>query len=164
MCEKPVAICRQMSIVKASQPLIDFNYISDKSKSRILHIRLGCDFVCDFVDHFNSVFSVHTLVLVTFYVVVLIYDSYYGVAGIMVVNKGPFGSGMWMTVTYIETVFNAVGFTVLIYVSSGTTCEVSLSNGRVPIIRLKRDKKTVSRKRRIVQKTKKVEGQYEPNM
>ena len=53
-----------------------------------------------------------------------IYESYFGFVGLMDVNKGIFGRVYWVGVTFIETVINAVGFTVLIYFCSSTTCEV----------------------------------------
>jgi hypothetical protein len=102
------------------------NNKSDRPKIRIEHIRRGCDFLCDFVDLLNSVYSAHTLILVTFYVVIFIYESYFGFVGIMDVNRGLSGTVVWVRVTCAETVCNAAGFTVLIYVCSSTTCEVSL--------------------------------------
>jgi len=53
-----------------------------------------------------------------------IYESYYGFVGLMDVNRGKFGRAVWVGVTFFETVSNAVGFTVLIYFCSSTTCEV----------------------------------------
>jgi hypothetical protein len=44
-------------------------------KSSILHMRVGCDFLCNAVHRFNSVLSFHTVVLVAFYVIVFIYDT-----------------------------------------------------------------------------------------
>jgi hypothetical protein len=88
------------------------------------HIKWGCDFLCDFVDLLNSVYSAHTLILVRIYVVIFIYDSYFKFAGIMDVNRGIVGKVVWVSVTIIETAFNAVAFTVLIYVCSNTTFEV----------------------------------------
>jgi 7tm Chemosensory receptor. len=124
--EESVGLYRQISSVKHPQQLIEVNYNSDRPKSRIQHVRRGCDFLCDFIDHLNSVYSGHTLLLVTFYVVIFIYDSYYSFIGIMDVNRGHFGSVMWVSVTSTETFFNGVGFTVLIYFCSSTTCEVRL--------------------------------------
>jgi hypothetical protein len=46
-----------------------------------------------------------------FYVVMFVYDTYCGIVGIMNVNKGYFGSGMWIMLTLCETIFNAVLFT-----------------------------------------------------
>ena len=106
------------------QRLIKVNYKSDRPKIRIQHIWRGCDILCDFVDLLNSVFSVHTLILVTYYVVIFIYESYFGFVDLMDVNRGKFGRAVWVGVTFCETVSNAVGFTVLIYFSSSTTCEV----------------------------------------
>ena len=124
--EESVGLYRQISTVKHPQLLIEVNYNSDRPKSRIQHVRRSCDFLCDFIDHLNSVYSGHTLLLVTFYVVIFIYDSYYSFIGIMDVNRGHFGSVMWVSVTSTETFLNAVGFTVLIYFCSSTTCEVRL--------------------------------------
>jgi hypothetical protein len=59
--------CRQISAVKHPQPLIEVNYNSDKSYSTVVYIKMRYGFVCDAVDLFNSMFSIHTLVLVTFY-------------------------------------------------------------------------------------------------
>jgi hypothetical protein len=56
---------------------------------------LGCDFVPDFVEIFNSDFSVYTLVLVTFCFVTFVYDTYCGIAGNMNVKKRHFGAVMW---------------------------------------------------------------------
>ena len=66
-CEESVGLYRQISTVKHSQSLIAVNYNSDKSNSTIVHVRMWCDFVCDAVDLFNSMFSIHTLILATFY-------------------------------------------------------------------------------------------------
>jgi hypothetical protein len=43
------------------------------------------------------------------------YDTSYGFVEIMNVNRGGFGSVMWINVTCIETVDNAAVFTILIY-------------------------------------------------
>ena len=122
--EDSVGLYRQVSTVEDPQPLIEVTYNCDKSKSRMVHIRLGCEFLSDFVDLFNSVYSLHTLVLVAFYVVIFIYDTYYNFVGVMNVNKVRFGSVMWIAMTCTETVFNALGFSVLIYFCSSTTYEV----------------------------------------
>jgi hypothetical protein len=63
-------------------------------------------------------------VFVTCYVVIFIYDSYYGLVCIMDVNRGIFGTVIWVRVTCTETAFNAAGFMVLIYFCSSTTCEI----------------------------------------
>ena len=86
-------------------------------------IRRGCDFLCDFVELLNSVYSTHTLILVTFYVVIFIYESNF-MFGVMEVNRGISGRVVWVRLAFTETVTNAVGFTVLIYFCSSTTCEV----------------------------------------
>jgi hypothetical protein len=110
--------------VKFTQPLIRVNYKSDRPKFRIEHIKRCCDFLFDFIDPFNSVYSAHALILVTFYLVVFVYDSYFGFVGVMDVNRGYFGTVVWVMVTFTETALNAVGFTVLIFFCSSTTCEV----------------------------------------
>jgi hypothetical protein len=122
--QESVGLCRQISTVIHPQPLIEVSNKCDRPKNRIQHIRRGCDFLCDFVDLFNSVYSTHTLILVTFYVFIFIYESYFGFIGIMDVNRGRFGRVEWVRLTVIETAFNAVAFTVLIYVCCSTTCEV----------------------------------------
>jgi hypothetical protein len=122
--QESVGLYRQISTVIHPQPLIEVNNKSDRPENRIEHIRQGCDFVCDFVDLFNSVYSAHTLILVTFYVVIFIYESYFGFVGVMDVNRGILGKAVWIRVTIIETAFNAVSFTALIYFCSSTTCEV----------------------------------------
>jgi hypothetical protein len=122
--EESVGLYRQISTVKQPQPVMKVNNKSDRPKIRIDHIRRGCDFLCDFVDLLNSVYSAHTLILVAFYVVIFIYDSYFGFVGVMDVNRGVLGTVVWVRVTCIETAFNAAGFTVLIYFCSSTTCEV----------------------------------------
>jgi hypothetical protein len=122
--QESVGLYRQISTVKHPQALIKFNYKFDRPKIRIEHIRRGCEFLCDFVDLLNSVYSVHTLILVTFYIVIFIYESYFGFVGVMDVNRGIMGTVVWVWVTFTETAFNAVGFTVLIYFCSSTTCEV----------------------------------------
>jgi hypothetical protein len=119
-----VGLYRQISTVIHPQPLIVVNNKSDRPKSRIEHIKRVCDFLCDFVDLFNSVYSAHTLILVTFYVVIFIYESYFGFIGIMDVNRGMFGRVAWVRLAIIETAFNAVAFTVLLYVCSSATFEV----------------------------------------
>jgi hypothetical protein len=65
--EESVGLYRQISTVKHPQPLIEVNFNSDKSNSTVVYIKMGYGFVCDAVDLFNSVFSIRTLVLVTFY-------------------------------------------------------------------------------------------------
>jgi len=65
--EESFSLYRQMSTVKHPRPIIEVNHNSDKSNSTVVHVRIICDCVCDAVDLFNSVFSIHTLVLVTFY-------------------------------------------------------------------------------------------------
>jgi len=42
----------------------------------------------------------------------------------MDVNRGVFGSVVWVWVAFTETAFNVVGFTLLIYFCSSTSCEV----------------------------------------
>jgi hypothetical protein len=122
--EESVGASRQISIVKVSQPLIEVNYKSNKSKGKIVHIRMSCDFVCDFVDLFNSVFSFHTLGLVTYYFIIFTYDSFCAFVGIVNVNKGQFWSKMWIIMTVSETVLSALLFTVLMRSCTGTTAEV----------------------------------------
>jgi hypothetical protein len=124
--EETVGIYRQTVTVKHQQQLVAVNYNSDRPKRRLDGIRQSFYFLCDFVDNFNSVFSAHTLVLVTFYVVVFINESYYCFVGIMDVNRGVFGSVMWVRVTFTETAINAASFMVLVYFCSSTTCEVRL--------------------------------------
>ena len=119
-----VGLYRQISTVIHLQPLIEVNNKSDRPKNRIEHIRRGCDFLCDFVDLLNSVYSAHTLILVTFYVVIFIYDSYFGFVGVMDVNRGMFGRVLWLRLICNEIVIHAVGFTALIYFCSSTTYEV----------------------------------------
>jgi len=118
--QESVGLYRQISTVIHRLPLIELNNKCDRPKNRIEHIRRGCDFV----DLLNSVYSAHTLILVTFYVVIFIYESYFGFVGVMDVNRGVLGRVAWVRVTIIETAFNAVAFTVLIYFCSNTTCEV----------------------------------------
>jgi len=64
--EESVGLYRQICTVKHPQPLIAVNHNSDKSNSTIVHVRKCCCFVCYVDDLFNSAFSFHTLVLVTF--------------------------------------------------------------------------------------------------
>jgi hypothetical protein len=122
--EESVGLYRQISAVKHPQPLTKVNYKSDRPKCRIEHIKWSCDFLCDFVDLLNSVYSAHTLILVTFYVVVFIYDIYFGVVGIMDIDRGVFVRGVWVWEAFSETALNAAAFTVLLYFCSSTTCEV----------------------------------------
>jgi hypothetical protein len=65
--EESVGLYRQISTVKHPQQLIEVNYNSDKSRSTIVYVRMCCGFVSDAFDLFISMFSFHTLVLVTFY-------------------------------------------------------------------------------------------------
>ena len=74
--------------------------------------------VPDFVENFNSDFSVHTLVLVIFY------DTYCGIAGIMNVKNRHFCAVMWIMLNNAGTVLNAVPFTVLTQSCSSAICEV----------------------------------------
>jgi hypothetical protein len=122
--QESVGLYRQISTVKHPQPLIKFNYKFGGPKIRIEHIRRGCEFLCDFVDLLNSVYSAHTLILVTFYVVIFIYESYFGFVGVMDINRGIMGTDVWVWVTFSETAVNAVGFTALIFFCNSTTCEV----------------------------------------
>jgi hypothetical protein len=110
--------------VEHPESLTEFNHISDGSNSTIVHLRMCSGFICDAVDLFNSVFSVHTLVTDSFYFLIFIYDTYYGVVDMMNVNNGRFGSVMWIMLTCTETVVNGAGCTVLIYVCSCTTVQV----------------------------------------
>jgi len=64
--ERSVGLYIQISTVQHAQPLIAVNYISDKWSSPKVHLRMICNFVCVAGDLFNSLFSFHTLVLVTF--------------------------------------------------------------------------------------------------
>ena len=122
--EESIALYRRISIVKLPLPVMQVNNKSHRPKIRLEHIRQGSDFLCDFVELLNSVYSAHTIILVTFYVVIFIYESYFGFVGVMDINRGIFGGVVWLRVTCIETVTNSVGFTVLIYFCSSTTCEV----------------------------------------
>jgi hypothetical protein len=124
--EESVGIYRPIATVKHQRQLIAVNYNSDRPKGRLDRIRQSFDFLCDSVDLFNSVYSAHTLVLVIFYVVIFIHESYYGFVGIMNVKRGVFGSVMWVRVAFTETAINVAGFMVLIYFCSSTTCEVRL--------------------------------------
>ena len=117
--EESLGFYRQLSTVKHPQMLIALNYNSDKSSNTIVHVRMWCGFVCDAVDLFNSMFSIHTLVLVTFY-------SHY--IYLWHINKACFVSVMGIMVTCTETVVNAAGFTVPIYVCSCTTAGKALYN------------------------------------
>jgi hypothetical protein len=122
--EESVGIYRQIATVKHPQQSIKVNYNSDRPKCRLEHIWQGCDFLCDFVDLFNSGCSAHTIVLVIFYVVMFIYESYYGFVGIMDVNRGSFGAVFWITVTCTEAAIHVAGFMALLYFCSSTSCEV----------------------------------------
>jgi hypothetical protein len=122
--EESVGIYRQIATVTHPQQLIEVVYKSDRPKSRLEHIWQGCDFLYDFVDLFNSVYSAHTIVLLTFYVVMFIFESYYGFVGIMDVNRGSFGSVVWIRVTCTEATIHIVGFMVLLYFCNSTSCEV----------------------------------------
>ena len=92
--EESVGLYRQISTVKRLQPLITVNYNRVTSNSTTVHVKVCCGFVCDAVGLFNSVFSVHRLVLVTFFLIIHVYihDTYYGVVEMMKVNKGRFMS------------------------------------------------------------------------
>jgi hypothetical protein len=84
--------------VKQPHPLITVNHNSDKSNNTIVQVRMCCCVVCDAIDLINSVFSIHTHVLVTF-ILIFICDTYYAFVEIMNVNKGCFVSVMWVIVT-----------------------------------------------------------------
>jgi hypothetical protein len=75
-------------------------------------MRRGCDFVCGFVEIFNSVFSFHTFVLVMFHFVTFVYDNCYGIAGTMNVKKRHIGGVMCTLLILAGTVLNAVLCTV----------------------------------------------------
>ena len=102
--EETVGLYRQISTVKHPPPVIAVHYNSDKPSSTIVHVRMICDFVCDAADLSTSAFSVHTLVLVAFILVIFIYDIYYAVVVMMNVHKGRCGSVMWTMVTCTETI------------------------------------------------------------
>jgi len=87
-------------------------------------MRLGCDFLCDAVDRFNSVLSVHTLDLVAFYVLVFIYDTYCAFVGMTNVNNSLSGNCVWLLVTPTQIVINAAAFTMLICLCSCTPFQV----------------------------------------
>jgi hypothetical protein len=70
--EELFSLYRQISTAKHPQPLIEVNHNSDKSKNTIVHVRMICGCVCDDVDLFNPVFSFHTLVLVSFILILFI--------------------------------------------------------------------------------------------
>jgi hypothetical protein len=125
---------RQISNTEHPQQLIEVNYVSDRPKSTILHIRLDCDFLCDAFDSFNSVFSVHTLVLVVFYVIIFIYDTYCGFIGVTNANNSLFGNNVWILVTSTQTIFNAADFTVLICWCSCTPFQVRRPTNRFFLI------------------------------
>jgi hypothetical protein len=65
--EESFSLYRQISTVKHPQPLIEVYHNSDKSNSTNVHVRKICDCVCNDGDLFNSVFSIHTLVLFSLY-------------------------------------------------------------------------------------------------
>jgi hypothetical protein len=122
--EESVGLYRQLSNTEHPQQSIEVDYKSESPKSRILDMKLGCDFLCDAVDRFNSVFSVHTLVLVSFYVIIFIYDTYCGFVGMTNVNNSLFGNYVWVMLTSTQTVINVAAFTVLICLCSCTHCQV----------------------------------------
>ena len=80
-----------------------------------------CVFVCCGFVLLVSVFFYPQLVLLTFYSHVLVHATYFWVVEILNVNKACFVSVMGIMVTCTETVVNAAGFTVPIYVCSCTT-------------------------------------------
>ena len=98
--QESVGLYRQIPTVIHPQRFITVSNKSDRPKIRMQHIRRGCDFLCDFVDLLNSVYSAHTLILVTFYVVIFIYESYFGFVGVMDVNRGITGRSVWLGVTF----------------------------------------------------------------
>ena len=57
--EESVGLYRQISTVRHPQPVIEVNYKCDRPMIRIEPLWLSCDFVPDFVEIFNSDFSVH---------------------------------------------------------------------------------------------------------
>jgi glutamate formiminotransferase len=107
--EESVGLYRQISTVKHPKPLIAVNLNSNKSKSKILHVKKCYDFDCDAVDLFNSVFSIHTLVLVTFILIIFTKCPYYGVVEMVNVNKCRFGSDMWIMVTVRKQLLMLLG-------------------------------------------------------
>jgi hypothetical protein len=122
--EESVGIYRQLSSTEHPQQLIKVNYISDRPKISILHMRFGCDFLCDAVDHFNPAFPVHTLVLVVFYITVFIFDTYCGFVGMTNVNNSLFENYVWIFLTSTQTVINTADFAVLICLCSCTSFQV----------------------------------------
>ena len=65
--EESVGLYGQISTVEHPQPLVAVNHNSDSSNSTTVHVRMCCGFVFDAVGLCSSVFSVHRLLLVTFY-------------------------------------------------------------------------------------------------
>jgi hypothetical protein len=134
--EESVGLCGRISDVRHPQQLTEANYASDRPKSGILLIRMGCDFLFDAVDRFNSVFSVHTLVLVAFYVIVFTYDTYSGFVAMTNVGNSLFGSYVWILLTSTNTATNAAAFTVLISLCSCTSFQVR-SSTNMPFLTLR---------------------------
>jgi hypothetical protein len=69
-----VDLYRQIYTVKHPQPLIAVNHNPFESNSTILDVRMCSGFIYDTLGLFNSVFSVHILVIVTFYFLIFIFD------------------------------------------------------------------------------------------
>ena len=57
-----------------------------------MYVRVCCGYVYDAVDLISSVFSIHTLVLMIFILIIFIFDNFYGVVEVIDVNKGSFVS------------------------------------------------------------------------
>ena len=86
--EESVGLYKQISTVEHPQQLIAVNYNCVRSKDRVVPETKCCFFVCDAFYLISSVFSIHTLVLVTFILIIFIFDNCYGVVEMMNVNKG----------------------------------------------------------------------------
>jgi hypothetical protein len=90
--EESVGLYGQICTVKHPPCLIWVNLNSDKSNNTIVYVRVCCGYVYDAVDLISSVFSIHTLVLMIFILIIFIFDNCYGVVEVIDVNKGSFVS------------------------------------------------------------------------
>jgi hypothetical protein len=82
--------------------------------------------VYGFVEIISSVFSSHTFVLVMFYFFTFVYDTFYGIAGIMDVKKRKIGDLVWILLIFAAIVLNGVLCAVLTQSCSSANCGVNM--------------------------------------
>jgi hypothetical protein len=84
-----------------------------------MHMRVGCDFVCEIVEIFNIFLFLLLTFFGVFYFVTFVCDTCRGIAGIMNVKKRQIGGVMWILLIFTGTVLHAVLCAVLTQSAAG---------------------------------------------